>query len=302
MCWCFYTTFGLLITTLLRSWMDEGERKEIGPLSTRLLAESRLSYRNVEWPTLLVFHTFTPNWQTRWAQRAELPCDGTVMRQNLTDQQRDLWNCEAGHTNTLFLFFLSFFFSGGAATPTTNEKVHTNTHTHIQKTLLSLFFFRKMKWVNYQSNMYKYGLLFMCAAAVLALMNDGGGSKASWEWMNQQRELREQEKKRIQWRSHCQNRTEQSTCRVHSWSMNLPQCPSRSCNNPVDKKKERKKEAILTVWLLVRESSGSCSLQVLLLNTFFFLLAFSFFFFLTVRVLISYSLNVSILHSDNAHR
>lgn len=46
--------------------------------------------------------------------------------------------------------------------------------------------------------MYKYGLLFMCAAAVLALMNDGGGSKASWEWMNQQRELREQEKKRIQ--------------------------------------------------------------------------------------------------------
>lgn len=183
------------------------------------------------------------------------------------------------HKHPLSFFFLSFFFFLGVQQRQQQTKKYTQTHTHTYKEHCSPFFFRKMKWVNYQSNMYKYGLLFMCAAAVLALMNDGGGSKASWEWMNQQRELREQEKKRIQWRSHCQNRTEQSTCRVHSWSMNLPQCPSRSCNNPVDKKKERKKEAILTVWLLVRESSGSCSLQVLLLNTFFFLLAFSFFFF-----------------------
>ncbi|CAJ1029326.1 conserved hypothetical protein [Leishmania braziliensis MHOM/BR/75/M2904] len=51
-----------------------------------------------------------------------------------------------------------------------------------------------MRWASYQSNIYRYGLLFMCAASLLALMNDGGGTKESWEWMRQQYDLRQTKK------------------------------------------------------------------------------------------------------------
>ncbi|TPP45974.1 Phosphatidylinositol 3- and 4-kinase family protein [Leishmania donovani] len=51
-----------------------------------------------------------------------------------------------------------------------------------------------MRWVSYQSNIYKYGLVFMCAASLLALMNDGGSTKESWDWMRQQYDLRQAKK------------------------------------------------------------------------------------------------------------
>lgn len=57
----------------------------------------------------------------------------------------------------------------------------------------------KMKWVSYQSAMYRYGLVFACGAAVLALLNDGGSTREQWEWMRQSYDTREAEKKRIQW-------------------------------------------------------------------------------------------------------
>lgn len=54
------------------------------------------------------------------------------------------------------------------------------------------------KWVSYQSLMYRWGLVFMCATACLALLMDEGSSKRSWDWMIAERERREAEKKRIQ--------------------------------------------------------------------------------------------------------
>ncbi|CBZ28321.1 hypothetical protein, unknown function [Leishmania mexicana MHOM/GT/2001/U1103] len=51
-----------------------------------------------------------------------------------------------------------------------------------------------MRWVSYQFNIYNYGLVFMCAASLLALMNDGGSAKESWDWMRQQYDLRQAKK------------------------------------------------------------------------------------------------------------
>lgn len=48
----------------------------------------------------------------------------------------------------------------------------------------------------FYSYMYRYGLLFMCAAAFLAVVN--GGGKQQWDWMNQQNDLRRQQQKRIE--------------------------------------------------------------------------------------------------------
>ncbi|EPY35240.1 hypothetical protein STCU_01180 [Strigomonas culicis] len=42
------------------------------------------------------------------------------------------------------------------------------------------------RWYNYQSFIYRYGLVFMCAASALAMLNDGGASKQQWEWMRRQ--------------------------------------------------------------------------------------------------------------------
>ncbi|CAD2221513.1 hypothetical protein AGDE_01505 [Angomonas deanei] len=40
---------------------------------------------------------------------------------------------------------------------------------------------------NYAWNgLRRYGLVFMCAASVLAILNDGGSSKEQWNWMRRQ--------------------------------------------------------------------------------------------------------------------
>lgn len=52
-----------------------------------------------------------------------------------------------------------------------------------------------VKWVAYQSYVYKYGLVFMCLTAVLALLMDEGSNKGQWDWMIQQRERREAQKR-----------------------------------------------------------------------------------------------------------
>lgn len=55
-----------------------------------------------------------------------------------------------------------------------------------------------VRWVDYKSLTYRWGLVFMCATACLALLLDEGNSKNSWNWMIAERERREAEKKRIQ--------------------------------------------------------------------------------------------------------
>ncbi|ESL12179.1 hypothetical protein TRSC58_00058 [Trypanosoma rangeli SC58] len=38
-------------------------------------------------------------------------------------------------------------------------------------------------WVKYQANMYRYGLVFCCLSAALAMLVNGDGAKAEWDWM-----------------------------------------------------------------------------------------------------------------------
>ncbi|PBJ79452.1 hypothetical protein BCY84_02957 [Trypanosoma cruzi cruzi] len=38
-------------------------------------------------------------------------------------------------------------------------------------------------WVKYQSNIYRYGLVFCCLSAALGMLVNGDGAKAQWDWM-----------------------------------------------------------------------------------------------------------------------